>query len=148
MQCSRSAEKAGRSALSQPTVAGGLLWTALASTALTVLLQTRALSKLPASDSSVIAATEPLWAATLATVLLGEQLDGTKMLGGVLILTGCLSNALLPPEWAIAPSVAVSDDGHGGHDAGARSELVRSRQFCSSEELVYESVEDLRVVGA
>ena len=45
-------------ALSDPAVLGGLLWTALVSTALTVLLQTRALSKLPATDSSVIVATE------------------------------------------------------------------------------------------
>jgi len=82
--------------LSEPAVLGGLLYTGLVSTALTVLLQTRALGMLSATDSSVIIATEPLWAAGLAGMLLGEVLDGGAQLGGMLIVAGCLSNALLP----------------------------------------------------
>ena len=84
------------SAIQQPAVIGGILYTGLISTALTVLLQTRALSLLPATDSSVIVATEPLWAAGFAFLLLNESLDPSAQLGGTLILLGSLSNTLLP----------------------------------------------------
>ena len=63
------------SALEQLPVAAGVLYTGLISTALTVLLQTKALGMLPATDSSVIVATEPLWAAGFASLLLGEVLS-------------------------------------------------------------------------
>ena len=85
-------------ALREPAVLGGVLYTGLVSTALTVLLQTRALSKLPATDSSVIVATEPLWAAGFAFVLLGEVLEPSAQIGGALILGGCLANAVLPED--------------------------------------------------
>ena len=77
----------------------GVLYTGLISTALTVLLQTRALSKLPATDSSVIVATEPLWAAGFASLLLGEVLEPSAQLGGLFILFGCLANTILPTDW-------------------------------------------------
>ena len=77
---------------------GAVLYTGLVSTALTVLLQTRALSLLPATDSSVIVATEPLWAAGFAALLLGEHLDSAAQLGGALILVGCLANTVLPDD--------------------------------------------------
>ena len=60
-------------------------------------LQTRALGKLPAADSSVIVATEPLWAAALAYVWLGENLEPSAVAGGLVLLSGCLGNTLLPP---------------------------------------------------
>ena len=46
-----------------------------------VLLQTRALANLPASDASVIVATEPLWAAGFAALLLGEAPANLSELG-------------------------------------------------------------------
>jgi drug/metabolite transporter (DMT)-like permease len=76
----------------------GVAYTGLISTALTVVLQTRALSKLPAADSSVIVATEPLWAAGFATLLLGEMLAPSSMFGGMMLLTGCLANTVLPEQ--------------------------------------------------
>jgi drug/metabolite transporter (DMT)-like permease len=102
----------------------GVLYTGLISTALTVLLQTKALGKLSATDSSVIVATEPLWAAGFAAILLGEVLDQGAMLGGALILLGCLSNTLLPPQlWmtvAAGGAPAASGDrkigSAGSHD--------------------------------
>jgi len=91
------------SAISEASVIGGVLYTGLISTALTVLLQTRALGILPATDSSVIVATEPLWAAGFASLLLGEVLGTSAQLGGLLILLGCLSNTLLPEDLAMGP---------------------------------------------
>lgn len=82
----------------QPAVIGGIFYTGLISTALTVLLQTRALSMLPATDSSVIVATEPLWAAGFGMVLLGEVLEPSAQLGGLCILLGCVANTVLPDD--------------------------------------------------
>ncbi len=94
-------------ALHEWTVVGGVLYTGLASTALTVWLQTRALGKLPAADSSVIVATEPVFAAAFAAVLLGESLSPMAMLGGALVVGGCLANNLLPESLGAAePEVA------------------------------------------
>ena len=148
------------SALDQPPVIAGILYTGLISTALTVLLQvraarhpplrprltlrarpwsrrrlarhprrrthratlsqTRALSMLPAADSSVIVATEPLWAAGFAALLLGEVLDPTAQLGGACILLGCLANTVLPADLGLGG--APSDGGEAG-DVGDVGEL-------------------------
>lgn len=86
------------SAFHDPSVIAGVCYTGLVSTALTVLLQTRALGMLPAADSSVIVATEPLWAAGFASFLLGEALDSSAQVGGALILAGCLANVLFPED--------------------------------------------------
>ena len=86
-------------ALGSWPVVAGVLYTGLASTALTVWLQTRALGKLPAADSSVIVATEPVFAAAFAGLLLGESLPPTAMLGGALVVGGCLANQVLPEEF-------------------------------------------------
>jgi len=91
-------------ALQQPAVVAGVLYTGLISTALTVLLQTRALSILPATDSSVIVATEPLWAAGFAALLLGENLDDTAKIGGAMILAGCLANAVISEDFMTTES--------------------------------------------
>ena len=97
------------SALQQPAVVGGLLYTGLISTALTVLLQTRALGMLPATDSSVIVATEPLWAAGLASVLLSETLDKDAQIGGAMILAGCLANTLLPEQLLVEAAAEAAE---------------------------------------
>jgi drug/metabolite transporter (DMT)-like permease len=101
------------SALSEPSVAAGVVYTGLISTALTVLLQTRALGLLPATDSSVIVATEPLWAALFAGLLLGEVLDGSAQLGGLLIVAGCLANSLLPETLGLAAAADDNGDADG-----------------------------------
>ena len=81
------------------------------STALTVLLQTRALGMLPAADSSVIVATEPLWAAGFAAILLGEHLDSGAQVGGALILLGCLSNTLFPTDLGLGGAGGGKEEG-------------------------------------
>jgi drug/metabolite transporter (DMT)-like permease len=86
------------SALQQPAVVAGILWTGLISTALTNPLEMRALDKLPATDSTMIVSTEPLWAAGFASLFLGEHLESTALIGGGMILLGCISNTLLPAD--------------------------------------------------
>jgi len=66
-----------------------LLHTGLFSTALTVYITNVALKEVPASESSVIIGTEPLWAAVFAAWILGESLSTGDAAGGMLILAGC-----------------------------------------------------------
>lgn len=99
------------SALQEPAVLAGVAYTGLISTALTVLLQTRALGMLPAADSSVIVATEPLWAAGFAAILLGEHLDSGAQVGGAFILLGCLSNTLFPTDLGLGGAGGGKEEG-------------------------------------
>eukprot|EP00747_Dinoflagellata_sp_TGD_P029084 gnl/TRDRNA2_/TRDRNA2_133678_c1_seq1.p1 gnl/TRDRNA2_/TRDRNA2_133678_c1~~gnl/TRDRNA2_/TRDRNA2_133678_c1_seq1.p1 ORF type:complete len:802 (-),score=114.79 gnl/TRDRNA2_/TRDRNA2_133678_c1_seq1:686-3022(-) len=85
-------------ALQQPAVIASILWTGLISTALTNPLEMRALGKLPVTDSTMIVATEPLWAAGFASLFLAEHLETSELIGGSLILLGCISNTLCPVD--------------------------------------------------
>ena len=89
------------SALHEPAVLGGVLYTGLISTALTVVLQTRALGMLPATDSSVIVATEPLWAAGFAAVSacrapLDTRHSITVLSGGTILARSSLGSKSSP----------------------------------------------------
>lgn len=128
------------SALQQPEVVAGVMYTGLVTTALTVVLETRALSKLPAADAAVITGMEPLWAAGFAALLLGERMDSHTLIGAGLILCGCLSNSLLPAnlnpvDWA--NNIKAELTGHAGRataepkipDAGAAGIIGREAKL-------------------
>jgi drug/metabolite transporter (DMT)-like permease len=53
-------------------------------------LYTVSLDRLPASIANLIATTEPVFTAILAYLFLGEMLDGSKLAGGALIISGVL----------------------------------------------------------
>ena len=90
----------------QPQTLAVLAWTALASTALTILLQTYALARVPAATASLVVSSEPLWAALLAAVLLGETNYGAAdVAGGALILGASLAPAFLDDD-----AFGVADD--------------------------------------
>mmetsp|Transcript_29024 Transcript_29024/g.86674 ORF Transcript_29024/g.86674 Transcript_29024/m.86674 type:complete len:393 (+) Transcript_29024:133-1311(+) len=83
-------------AVREPVTVAVLAWTALASTALTILLQTFALARVSAATASLIVASEPLWAAILAAILLGETNFGVfDYAGAALILAASLGPTLL-----------------------------------------------------
>ena len=93
----------------QPQTLAVLAWTALASTALTILLQTYALARVPAATASLVVSSEPLWAALLAAVLLGEKNYGAAdVAGGALILGASLAPAFLDDD-AFAGNAADDD---------------------------------------
>mmetsp|Transcript_19315 Transcript_19315/g.50296 ORF Transcript_19315/g.50296 Transcript_19315/m.50296 type:complete len:418 (-) Transcript_19315:23-1276(-) len=93
----------------QPQTLAVLAWTALASTALTILLQTYALARVPAATASLVVSSEPLWAALLAAVLLGETNYGAAdVAGGALILGASLAPAFLDDD-AFAGDAADDD---------------------------------------
>jgi len=75
--------------LQEPYSLIALLHTGLLSTALTVYITNVALKEVPASESSVIIGTEPLWAAIFGSLLLSETMSSNEVFGGLLILMGC-----------------------------------------------------------
>jgi drug/metabolite transporter (DMT)-like permease len=75
-------------------VALAVIWTGLVSTSLNFFLEVVAVGKVPAAEASVILATEPLWAAAFASLLLGGSLGWNDYTGGFLIVAACLVNGL------------------------------------------------------
>lgn len=80
--------------LSDPSVLAMIAWTGMASTALSVYMETRALQTLSAAETTLLLSTEPLWGAGFASVLIGEQFGMDSVAGGALILAGCLYSSL------------------------------------------------------
>jgi len=58
---------------------------------LAYLLYTRGLRAMEAGRASIVATVEPVVAAVLGLLLLGERLDGWQWVGGLLVLTGVVS---------------------------------------------------------
>jgi drug/metabolite transporter (DMT)-like permease len=75
-------------------VAMAVVWTGLLSTSLNFFLENVALGKVPAAEASVVLATEPLWAAAFAAVILGESFGWNDYAGGFLIVAACLVNSV------------------------------------------------------
>ncbi len=69
---------------------GLLLWMSLAATVFTFLLMTWAQARMTATHAAVIYALEPVFAALLAALFLGERLTGRELWGGALVLLGIL----------------------------------------------------------
>jgi drug/metabolite transporter (DMT)-like permease len=79
-------------------VAGALLYTGLVTTALAVMMQTVAISKVSAEEAAVIFCLEPLFAVAFSAALLGESMSMKGASGGALILLAVLCNQALNPE--------------------------------------------------
>jgi drug/metabolite transporter (DMT)-like permease len=69
-----------------------VLYTGVISTALTIWLCNSVFKRLPATDASIILASEPLWATGFAALLLHAPLTASTFAGGGLILFALLSN--------------------------------------------------------
>jgi len=81
------------------TVAMAVVWTGLISTSFNFVVEISALGRVPASEASVLLASEPLWAALLAaTVFHQSEFGMNDYLGGFFILSACLVNAALKPS--------------------------------------------------
>lgn len=77
-------------------VAGAALFTGFVTTAANRVGETLALGRVTSTDASVLLATEPLWAAVFATILIGENLSLTDGIGGALIVVACVATAIKP----------------------------------------------------
>ena len=96
-----------------PPLACAALWTGLVTTALNRLGENVGLGRVSAREAAVLVATEPIWAALFAGLLVGEGLTGPEAAGGALIMAACLVNALgsEEEEGAAAPAAAAGSTG-------------------------------------
>ncbi|CAB9501638.1 EamA-like transporter family [Seminavis robusta] len=80
--------------LSNGFTVASLVWTALISTALALYLETVALKTLSASEMTVLMTSVSLFGSAFAYLTMGETMSRIGMLGGLLILVGCISSSL------------------------------------------------------
>jgi len=71
-----------------------LAYTGLVTTAGAILVESYAFKYVPATDAAIILATEPLWAALVASQMIGESLSQTDIIGGALVISACIVNEL------------------------------------------------------
>jgi len=81
------------------TVAGAVVWTGFVSTALNLFVEMSALGRVSSAEASVILATEPMWSALFAAVLLGEHFGVNDTVGGSFMVLACLANSLKPSNF-------------------------------------------------
>lgn len=79
--------------LQDPFVWKALVWTGLISTALAIYLETVALAMITATELTVLMTSISLWGSAFSYLLTGEVLPAIGMLGGLLILAGCILTA-------------------------------------------------------
>ena len=79
-----------------PFIVGSLLWTGLVSTALALYLETVALKVVSATELTLLMTTVSLWGAMFAYVGLGEVMTPIGMVGGALIMGGCIFGNTMP----------------------------------------------------
>ena len=72
----------------------GLAYCVVITTAAAILLQSIAFKRVSATDASIIIASEPVWAALVATFALGETMSNVDMTGAALITASGLGNEL------------------------------------------------------
>ena len=78
--------------MATPVIVGALCWTGLITTALTVYMETLALKTLSAAETTMLFSTEPLFGGVCAATVLGEQFGVGGLIGGALVLAGCLAS--------------------------------------------------------
>jgi len=81
--------------LASPIAFSGILYTSLITTALALWVESIAFKRVPATDASIILTTEPLFAAGLGAVTLGETFGLSDYVGASLIIGACILAVLL-----------------------------------------------------
>jgi DME family drug/metabolite transporter len=92
-----------------PAGAAEVLFLGLVPTTLAYVLFARGLGRISAAETSTLTLAEPLTAAALGVVLLGEHLTAAAVAGGLLLVAGLavLALPLRRPSPAVAPSPAT-----------------------------------------
>jgi DME family drug/metabolite transporter len=99
----------GFSALATTPAITEALYLGAIPTALAYVLFARGLNRLPTADVATLTLAEPLTAAALGTVVLGEQLAATAVLGAAMVLGGLAALAVKPRLPRQAPRPVVQD---------------------------------------
>ena len=81
-----------------PVALGGIAYTGLVTTALALWVESKAFAKVPATDASLILTTEPLFAAGLGAITLGETFGMSDYAGASLIIGACVMATLMDDE--------------------------------------------------
>jgi drug/metabolite transporter (DMT)-like permease len=84
--------------LSSPLALGGILYTGLITTGLALWVESIAFKRVPATDASIILTTEPLFAALVGAITLGETFGASDYIGATLIIGACALAILLDNE--------------------------------------------------
>jgi drug/metabolite transporter (DMT)-like permease len=82
--------------LGDPFIVGSLVWTGLVSTALALYMETVASKVVSATELTLLMTTVSLWGAAFAYIGIGEVLTPTGMVGGALIMGGCVLGNISP----------------------------------------------------
>jgi drug/metabolite transporter (DMT)-like permease len=93
--------------LGDPFIASAVAWTGLISTALALWLETVALSVVSAAELTILMTSISLWGSLFAYLTIGEVMSSFGMLGGALILSGCVLTSLGKEE--VAPKTPGSE---------------------------------------
>lgn len=109
--------------LSSPVALGGILYTGLVTTALALWVESIAFKRVPATDASIILTTEPLFAAGLSAVTLGETFGMSDYIGASLIVGACVLAVLIDDK--------ASDESCDPYQPGADCQPPRTRPFTS-----------------
>jgi DME family drug/metabolite transporter len=99
----------GFAALASPGAIGLALYLGALPTALAYVLFARGLRLLPTTEVATLTLAEPLTAAALGTIVLGERLSAGAAVGAAMVLTGLAALALKPrrvKETALAEAAA------------------------------------------
>mmetsp|Transcript_4943 Transcript_4943/g.11790 ORF Transcript_4943/g.11790 Transcript_4943/m.11790 type:complete len:393 (+) Transcript_4943:43-1221(+) len=81
--------------LASPMAMAGILYTGLVTTAAALWVESIAFAKVSATDASIILTTEPLFAAFIGAMTLGEIFGASDYLGATLIVGACASAVLM-----------------------------------------------------
>ena len=81
--------------LASPMALGGILYTGLVTTAFALWVESIAFAKVPATDASIILTSEPLIAAGVGAVTLGETFGTSDYVGAALIIGACALAVLI-----------------------------------------------------
>lgn len=97
--------------ISSPLALGGILYTGLITTAAALWVESVAFAKVPATDASIILTMEPLIAAAVGAVTLGEVFGTSDYVGASLIIGACGLAVLLDnPAEGTADCIVGEDE--------------------------------------
>jgi len=98
---------------SEPRLLPALAWMGMISGAGVLWGETIVLKQVPSTEAGVIFATEPVWAAGFAAVILNAEITQNEIMGGAAICLACLALQLNfeQPAALVAERSARSDDG-------------------------------------
>ena len=81
--------------IASPVALGGVMYTGVVTTALALWVESIAFARVPVTDASIILTTEPLFAAALGAISLGETFGTSDYVGATLIVGACVLAALM-----------------------------------------------------